>query len=110
MSVFAPEYHIGALTDENITEGRMSAVGRAGQHHEIAVYFSGEQYGVTVKRKERILDSGKRLEILGFRNTDGCAVEILTLDDVWIEDNLIGAKMYTIFKLGISSQSTAFLL
>ncbi len=34
----------------------------------------------------------------------------LLLDDVWIEDNLIGAKMYTIFKLGISSQSTAFLL
>ena len=29
---------------------------------------------------------------------------------IWIEDNLIGAKMYTIFKLGISSQSTAFLL
>ena len=82
MSVFAPEYHIGALTDENITEGRMSAVGRAGQHHEIAVYFSGEQYGVTVKRKERILDSGKRLEILGFRNTDGCAVEILTPDNI----------------------------
>ena len=34
----------------------------------------------------------------------------LLLDDVWIENNLIGAKMYTIFKLGISSQSTAFLL
>ena len=26
----------------------------------------------------------------------------LLLDDVWIENNLIGAKMYTIFKLGIS--------
>ena len=34
----------------------------------------------------------------------------LLLDDVWVENNLIGAKMYTIFKLGISSQSTAFLL
>ena len=34
----------------------------------------------------------------------------LLLDDVWIENNLIGAKMYTIFKLGNSSQSTAFLL
>ena len=34
----------------------------------------------------------------------------LLLDDVWIEKNLIGAKMYTVFKLGISSQSTAFLL
>lgn len=34
----------------------------------------------------------------------------LLLDDVWLENNLIGAKMYTIFKLGISSQSAAFLL
>ena len=34
----------------------------------------------------------------------------LLLDDVWIENNLIGAKMYTIFKLGNSSQSTDFLL
>ncbi len=60
----------------------MSAVGRAGQHHEITVYFSGEQYSVTVKGKERILDSGKRLEIRSFRNTDGCAVKILTPDDI----------------------------
>ena len=82
MSVFAPKYHIGALTDENITEGRMSTVGRTGQHHEITVYFSGEQYGVTVKGEERILDSGKRLEIRSFRNTDGCTVKILTPDDV----------------------------
>ena len=82
MSVFAPVYHIRALTDKDISERCMSAVGRTGQHHEIAVYFSGEQYGVTVKGKERILDSYKRLEIRGFRNTDGCAVEILTPDDI----------------------------
>ena len=55
--MFAPEYHIGALTDKDVTERRMSTVGRAGQHHEIAMYYSGKQYGVTVKGKERILDS-----------------------------------------------------
>ena len=82
VSVFAPVYHIRALADENITERRMSAVGRAGQHHEIAVYFSGKEYCITVERQERIFNSYKSLEICSLGDTDGCTIEILTPDDV----------------------------
>ena len=82
MSVFAPEYHIGALTDKDVSERSVSTVGRTGQHHEITVYFSGEQYRITVERQERIFNSYKSLEICRLCNTDRCTVEILTPDDI----------------------------
>ena len=34
----------------------------------------------------------------------------LIFDDVWVENNMIVANMYTVFKKGTASQSTAFLL
>ena len=56
------------------------------------------------------IDTNNYQEITSVEKLTQVLSHCLLLDDVWIEDNLIGAKMYTIFKLGISSQSTAFLL
>lgn len=82
MSVLAPVGQIRALAHKNITERRMSAVGRAGQQHEIAVNLAREKYRVAVERKERILNSRKRLKISRLRHTDRRAVEILTPDNI----------------------------
>ncbi|MNC40410.1 hypothetical protein D3C75_891180 [compost metagenome] len=82
MAVFAPVHEIRAFTQEHIAKRCMSAVTRTGQHHEIAIDFSGEQHTVAVERQERIFQTGEGFEILGFGYTDRGPVEIRTPDDV----------------------------
>ena len=85
MAVTTPEFHIGALGEENIAERRMTGVGRAGQQCVVAADLAREQHRVAVEGNERVFDAGKGLEIGGFRHTDGRTVEILA------PDNIVGA-------------------
>ena len=82
MTVFSPVGEIRTLTDKNIAERCVAAVGRSREQHEIAADLAREQHRIPVKRQERILDSGKCLKIRCLRHTDRCAVEILTPDNI----------------------------
>ena len=82
MAVFTPVFHIRALGNKDITKWSMSAVTWAGKHHEFIINLSREKDCISVKWKERIFNSCKGFEILCFCNTDCCAIEILTPDDI----------------------------
>ncbi|MNT90096.1 hypothetical protein D3C72_2309330 [compost metagenome] len=60
----------------------MSAVTWTGQHHEVIIDFSREQYTVPVEGQEWIFQADKCFEILRFSNTDSCAVKICTPDNI----------------------------
>ena len=76
------ENQIRALTYEDITEWCMSTIGWTGKHHKVSIDLSWEQYCITVKWEEWILNSCECLEILCLCHTDCCSVEILTPDNV----------------------------
>ena len=82
MPVLAPVHHVGTLAQEDIAERGMAAVGRAGQHHEIAVNLAGEQHCIPVKGNKGVLQPYKLLEVSGLGHTDGSPIEILAPDDI----------------------------
>ena len=82
MTVFSPVSQVRALRKEDISEWCMSAVARTGKHYKVSIDFSREQNCISVKWKERILNSYKSFEICCFCHTDRCTVEILAPDDI----------------------------
>ena len=82
MAVTAPELHIRALAQEDVTKGGVAAVGRTAEQGVHPVDLAGEEHRIPVEGNERILDADKGLEIGGLGNADGRTVEILTPDDV----------------------------
>ncbi|GFI51961.1 hypothetical protein IMSAGC021_00257 [Muribaculaceae bacterium] len=58
----------------------MPAVAWPRQHQELAVHLSWKQHGISVKRKKRILNSGKCFKILCPGNAYGRAVKVLAPD------------------------------
>ena len=81
MAVTAPELHIRALAQEDVTKGGMAAVRRAAQQGVHAVDLAGEQHGVAVEGDKGVLDADKGLEVGGLGDADGRTVEVLTPDE-----------------------------
>ena len=82
MAVTAPELHIRALAQEDVTERRVAAVRGAAQQGVHAVDLPGEQHCVAVEGDKGVLDADKGLEVGGLGDADGRTVEVLTPDDV----------------------------
>src|SRR3972149_2616338 len=60
----------------------MSVVAGPAEHHEIAVYFSGEQNSVTVKRQKGVFQLDEGFEILCLRYGDSRPVEVIAPGNV----------------------------
>lgn len=82
MAMVSPVLHVGRFGDENITEGRVAGVGRAGQELKLAVHLAREQDGVAVEGDEGVLDAREGLEVLRLRHADGSTVEVGAPNDV----------------------------
>lgn len=99
MSVSAPEGHIGTFAEEYVAESGMAVIAGTGQHDEVSVDFTRKKDSVAVIWQERVFESCKGREVLGFGDTDRSAVEVLTPDDIvgiidLNEPRIIGIKRH----------------
>ena len=80
--VLSPEGHVRAFADEDVAEGRVSAVRGPAQQPVGPADLPRKQHRVPVEGNERILDPRKGPEVLRLRHADGSAVKIPAPDDV----------------------------
>ena len=82
MPMMAPVDHVGALTVEHVTKGRVPLVAGSAKHRELPVYPAREKHTIPVIRQERILHLVESLEIVGVTHAYGGPVVAVTPREV----------------------------
>ena len=72
-TVLSPKLHIGRLAQPDVSERRMSTVGRTAEHHVVAVDLFGEENTIAVEGQESIFHLEELLEVESVAYTDGGA-------------------------------------
>ncbi len=71
VAVFAPVFHVGGVTDEDVAKGGVSVVARAGEHGVASAYLLRKEHTVAVEGEEGILALMEGAEVVGVANAYG---------------------------------------